>query len=239
MKILSSIALSDNGQRAYIGNTKGVIKEIMLPSGLYSEKKIERTAFHSMIERELKREKLLDSKRRELKLKKKLQQKDGTSESSTFKTRAQGRDTIKASGVFETPELRMERFEELTNTYEENLQKTKDATYKMYAEMIFHVETLYMYGEEELQELKKDMDILPGDFPIVERMINTLREKEERWEIRRKGGSEKNYPGGFRQWFKFNSQIFLVQFLYQKLNIKKKVFIEIFLFYYCFCTSVE
>ena len=70
---LSCMKMVDNGQRCFIGDTSGAVREILLPASMHSEKRVERAAFHNMIERELKREKLVDSKKREAKLEKKRQ----------------------------------------------------------------------------------------------------------------------------------------------------------------------
>ena len=124
--------------------------------------------------------------RRELKLEKKMEKETAENDSESFKT-ARSKDKSSRSYKSEAPEDRMTKHAEITQAYEDNLLRTKEETYRMYAEMIFHAETLYMFGDEEMQELKKDMDIFDGDLPIVERMVLSMKEeKEEKSKARKK-----------------------------------------------------
>ena len=145
---LCSIKTTDNGQKCYIGDVSGSVREILLPTSLHSEKRIERAAFHGMIERELKREKLVDSKKREAKLEKKRNKEDGGPSVSKNDTSSQKTEFVHIS-------KRNPRIEEINAKYLQEMNKSNNKTNRMYAEMIHHARTLFHFDERGLAEIQK------------------------------------------------------------------------------------
>ncbi len=151
---LACIKVTANGQRAYVGDTHGVVREMILPPGFYAEKKIERAAFHHMIERELKREKLVDSKKREAKLEKKRTDESGSGG-------AKSRSSISKQDVSRLSDLKQRnpKCEEITLFYQNELKKSEGARHKMYAEMFHHGKTLFQFDEKGMNEISKNMEL--------------------------------------------------------------------------------